>query len=247
MLSRRGSGQLSRYRDLLRYGWSGDRNPVGASFPAPVQTGRGAHPASCTIDTVCFPGVKRLGRGVDQPPHLAPRLRKEQSVTSTLRLGPGGLFQVEVYLNVFMSFYNGSVLLSQLLSLDCSRFHPFTGHEGPQREQRYSSTLFQTSALEVGEGSASRPGSTLPPGKTRYPFYRRLGGPQDRSGQVRKISPHRDSIPGPSSPQTVAIPTELPGPRGKILIISIYSVTSMSFTNYFFNTRFEKITSSLET
>jgi hypothetical protein len=29
----------------------------------------------------------------------------------------------------------------------------------------------------------------------------------------RKISPHRDSIPGPSSPQSVAIPTDLPGPH----------------------------------
>jgi hypothetical protein len=29
----------------------------------------------------------------------------------------------------------------------------------------------------------------LPPGKTRYPLYRRLGGPQGQSGQVRKISP----------------------------------------------------------
>jgi hypothetical protein len=28
-----------------------------------------------------------------------------------------------------------------------------------------------------------------------------------------KTPPHRDSIPGPSSPQSVAIPTELPGPR----------------------------------
>ena len=92
-------------------------------------------------------------------------------------------------------------------------FHPFTGHEGPQGEYRYSSTLFQTSALEGGEGSASRPGHTLPPGKTRYPLYRRLGGPQGRSGLVRKISPHRDSIPGPSSPQAVSIPTELPGPK----------------------------------
>ena len=27
------------------------------------------------------------------------------------------------------------------------------------------------------------------PGKTLYPLYRRLGGPQGRSGQVRKISP----------------------------------------------------------
>jgi hypothetical protein len=46
-----------------------------------------------------------------------------------------------------------------------------------------------TTALEGVEGSASRPGRSLPPGKTRYPLYRRLGGPQGRSGQVRKISP----------------------------------------------------------
>ena len=46
-----------------------------------------------------------------------------------------------------------------------------------------------TTALERGEGSASRPGRSLSPGKTRYSLYRRLGGPQGRSGQVRKISP----------------------------------------------------------
>ena len=46
-----------------------------------------------------------------------------------------------------------------------------------------------TTALEGGEGSASCSGCSLPPGKSRYPLYRRLGGPQDRSGQVRKISP----------------------------------------------------------
>ena len=44
-------------------------------------------------------------------------------------------------------------------------------------------------ALEGGEWSASRPGCSLPPGKTRYPLHRRLGGPQGRSRQVRKISP----------------------------------------------------------
>ena len=38
----------------------------------------------------------------------------------------------------------------------------------------------------------------LPPGKTRYPLYRRLGGPQGRSGQVRKILP-----PPRFDPQTV--------------------------------------------
>ena len=32
-----------------------------------------------------------------------------------------------------------------------------------------------TTALEGGEGSAPRPGRSLPPGKTRFPLYRRLG------------------------------------------------------------------------
>ena len=31
--------------------------------------------------------------------------------------------------------------------------------------------------------------AALPPAMTRYPLYRRLGGPQCRSGRVRKISP----------------------------------------------------------
>ena len=31
--------------------------------------------------------------------------------------------------------------------------------------------------------------AAIPPGKVRYPLYRRLGGPQGRSGRVRKISP----------------------------------------------------------
>ena len=46
-----------------------------------------------------------------------------------------------------------------------------------------------TTALERGERSGSRLGRCLPRGKTRYPLYRRLGGPQGRSGQVRIISP----------------------------------------------------------
>ena len=37
--------------------------------------------------------------------------------------------------------------------------------------------------------AASRSGRSLPPGKTRCPLCRRMGGPQGRSGQVRKISP----------------------------------------------------------
>jgi hypothetical protein len=40
----------------------------GARFSAPVQTGPGAYPASYTMSTCSFPGVKRPGRGVDHPP-----------------------------------------------------------------------------------------------------------------------------------------------------------------------------------
>ena len=64
----KGSGWFSRYSDSLRPGRSGDRILVRARFFAPDQTGPGAHPASYTMDTGSFPGVKRPGRGVDHPP-----------------------------------------------------------------------------------------------------------------------------------------------------------------------------------
>jgi len=62
------AGIRSRYSDSLRAGRSGDRMPVGVRFSAPVQTGPGAHPASSTMGTGSFPGVKRPGCGVDHPP-----------------------------------------------------------------------------------------------------------------------------------------------------------------------------------
>ena len=44
-----------------------------------------------------------------------------------------------------------------------------------------------TAVLEGGEWSATRPGRTLPPEKTRYPFYRRLGRPQGRSRRTENL------------------------------------------------------------
>jgi len=41
--------------------------------------------------------------------------------------------------------------------------------------------------LEEGEWSAARPGRTLPPIKTRYPFYTRLVGPQGRSRRAENL------------------------------------------------------------
>ena len=73
-----------------------------------------------------------------------------------------------------------------------------TAHRG----SRVIALHFHDHGTRRGEESASRPGRSLPPGKTRYPLYRRMGGLQGQSGQVRKISPP----PGfdPRTVQTVA-------------------------------------------
>jgi len=46
-----------------------------------------------------------------------------------------------------------------------------------------------TAALEGGEWSAARTGHNFPLGKARYPLYRRLCGPQGRSGGVENLVP----------------------------------------------------------
>jgi len=53
-------GIVTRYE----MGSPGIEFPWG-DFSAHVQTGPGAHPVSCTMGTVSFPGVEWPGRGVD--------------------------------------------------------------------------------------------------------------------------------------------------------------------------------------
>ena len=67
------------------------------------------------------------------------------------------------------------------------KFHPATGHEGPEGRYRSTSALSLTSALDGGEWLTPRPGRFTPGQETWYPLYRRLGGPQGRCGRVRKI------------------------------------------------------------
>jgi hypothetical protein len=58
--------RLARYYYYYYWLWggqSGDRIPVGVRFFTHVQTGPGAHLASCTVGTGSFPGVES-GRGV---------------------------------------------------------------------------------------------------------------------------------------------------------------------------------------
>jgi hypothetical protein len=80
--------------------------------------------------------------------------------------------------------------LVQALRLSTCR----TAHRG----SRGIALPFHDHGYRRGWGSASRPGRSLPPGKTRYPLYRRLDRSQGRSGQVRKISP-----PSGFDPRTV--------------------------------------------
>ena len=56
-------------------------NPGGGEIYLPVQTSPGAHPASCTMGTVSFPGVKS-GRCVTLTPHpiLMPWPRKSRAI-----------------------------------------------------------------------------------------------------------------------------------------------------------------------
>ena len=64
----------------LRVGRSGIESRWGRDFP-PVQTGPGAHPASCKMGTGSFPGVK-CGRGVLLTTHplLVPRSWKSRAI-----------------------------------------------------------------------------------------------------------------------------------------------------------------------
>jgi hypothetical protein len=48
-------------------GYGLDDPGIESRFSAPVQTGPGAQPASCTLGTGSFPGAKQPGRSADHP------------------------------------------------------------------------------------------------------------------------------------------------------------------------------------
>ena len=101
-----------------------------------------------------------------------------------------------------------------------------TGHTA-HRGSRGRALLFLTTALEGGEGSASRPGCSLP---RKRPGTHSTGtwvGPRAGLDRCGKSRPHRDSIPGLSNPWSVAIPTELPGPPPFIRVSHKYTLRLM--------------------
>ena len=65
-------GRDSSVGIATRFGLDGPgiESRLGARFSAPVQTGPGAHPASCTMGTGSLPEVKRPERGAGPHTHL---------------------------------------------------------------------------------------------------------------------------------------------------------------------------------
>jgi hypothetical protein len=70
-------------------------------------------------------------------------------------------------------------------------------------KQGYSSILSSTSAVE-GVGGQRHVAARIPPGITRYPLYRRLGGLQDVSARLRISRPPRPPGFDPRTVQPVA-------------------------------------------
>jgi hypothetical protein len=96
--------------------------------------------------------------------------------------------------------YNGSACI---LPINMSagkgkgNVHPRTGHEGPEGEKRYSSTL----SLTLGVGGQLQASVAVPTGKRPGTHF--IGGrvnPRVGMEGCGKSHPHRHSIPGSSSP-----------------------------------------------
>ena len=78
--------------------------------------------------------------------------------------------------------------------------HPITGHEGPEGEQMYNSTLSSTSALDGGWVVNATPRPLYPRERPGTHCTGGYVGPRVGLDGCGKSRAHRDSIPGPSSP-----------------------------------------------
>jgi hypothetical protein len=65
----------------------GNESRWGARFSAHLDR-PGAHPASCTMGTASFPGVKRPGRGVDHPPPFSVEVKERVKLYLHSSFGP---------------------------------------------------------------------------------------------------------------------------------------------------------------
>jgi hypothetical protein len=84
-----------------------------------------------------------------------------------------------------MTFSTFLVFHLYMVKVNQSRYRP----ELAYRVDRGIALPFRDLGARRGWVVSTTPRPLFPPGKTRYPLYRRLGGPQDWPGRVRKIAP----------------------------------------------------------
>jgi hypothetical protein len=70
-------------------------------FFTPLWTGPGPHPASYTMDTASFPGLKWQGHGIDHPPPLSTEVKERVILYFYFRSGPLWSIQNEVNLSLY--------------------------------------------------------------------------------------------------------------------------------------------------
>ena len=126
--------------------------------------------------------------------------------------------------------------------------HSITCHEGPEEEKMYRSTHSLTSALGRVGGQRHAP-AALRPGKTRYPSYRWLRGPQGLTGGVQKVSPPI-GILFPERPTRCESLYRLSYPGPEYAVVTGYKQCSYRHTillfDEFWNKKFlDKISSNL--
>jgi hypothetical protein len=73
---------------------------VGARFSAPLQTDHGAQPNPLNKGYRVFPGVKRAGRGADQPPPFSTVFIETVQLYLHSLSGPSWPFYCELYLTL---------------------------------------------------------------------------------------------------------------------------------------------------
>jgi len=86
-------------------------------FSAPVQTGPGAHPASCTMGTGYFQGVEQPERGVDRPLPSSTEVKERIEVHI---YSPCGLSWLFLGWNLPLPFFNTG-WRTKCRTIDCAR------------------------------------------------------------------------------------------------------------------------------
>ena len=87
--------------------------------------------------------------------------------------------------SVHTSFEVINMIKKVKVKVKLSRYKPCVA----QRVGRGIALLFRGRGTRRGWVVSSTPRLSFTPGKNRYPFYRRLGGPQDRSGRAGNLVP----------------------------------------------------------